>query len=46
MQMMLILIVFVANVVIRYSSVKVIYNGLQLCPVGQFETQNYQLKIK
>jgi len=21
-------------------------NGLQLCPVGQFETQNYQLKIK
>jgi len=22
------------------------YNVLQLCPVGQFETQNYQLKIK
>jgi hypothetical protein len=35
--LMLILIVFVANVVIRYSSFKVTYNGSQLCPVGQLK---------
>jgi hypothetical protein len=30
----------------RSTNVAMEHNGWQLCPVGQFETQNYQLKIK